>query len=38
MPEDGEALSDWLIKRFEEKDRLLDHYYANSAFPAAKGV
>ena len=33
IPEDGEALSDWLIKRFEEKDRLLDYYYRNSIFP-----
>jgi 1-acyl-sn-glycerol-3-phosphate acyltransferase len=34
VPEDGEALSDWLIKRFEEKDRLLDDFYTNRAFPA----
>jgi 1-acyl-sn-glycerol-3-phosphate acyltransferase len=33
MPEDGEALSDWLIRRFEEKDRLLEYYYSNHAFP-----
>jgi 1-acyl-sn-glycerol-3-phosphate acyltransferase len=35
MPEDGEALSDWLIKRFEEKDLRLDHFYRNGAFPAS---
>jgi 1-acyl-sn-glycerol-3-phosphate acyltransferase len=35
MPEDGEALADWLLSRFQEKDLLLDYYYANSAFPAA---
>ena len=34
MPEDGEGLSDWLIKRFEEKDLRLDHFYVNGAFPA----
>lgn len=33
MPEDGEGLSKWLIQRFEEKDRLLDYYYRNWAFP-----
>ncbi len=34
MPEDGKALSDWLVNRFEEKDRLLDHFYAHAVFPA----
>jgi 1-acyl-sn-glycerol-3-phosphate acyltransferase len=38
MPEDGAALSDWLIKRFEEKDRLLDYFYSNRAFPATSGA
>jgi len=38
LPEDGEALSDWLIKRFEEKDRLLDYYYSNSAFPTTSSA
>ena len=38
MPEDGEALSNWLIKRFQEKDLLLDSYYANSAFPADRST
>ncbi len=38
MPEDAEALSDWLIKRFEEKDRLLDYYYRNSVFPTTLGA
>ncbi len=33
MPEDGKSLSDWLIRRFEEKDRLLDYYYSNKVFP-----
>ena len=34
MPEDGDALSGWLIKRFEEKDLRLAHFYTNGAFPA----
>jgi hypothetical protein len=38
LPEDGEALSDWLIKRFEEKDRLLDSFYSNGVFPANLGA
>lgn len=33
LPESGEDLSDWLIKRFEEKDLLLDSYYSNRVFP-----
>ena len=36
MPEDGEALSSWLMSRFQEKDLLLDYYYAHSAFPTAR--
>jgi 1-acyl-sn-glycerol-3-phosphate acyltransferase len=35
MPEDGNALSTWLIERYQEKDLLLDYYYQNSAFPTA---
>jgi 1-acyl-sn-glycerol-3-phosphate acyltransferase len=35
LPEDGDALSLWLIKRFEEKDRRLDSFYSNGAFPAS---
>jgi 1-acyl-sn-glycerol-3-phosphate acyltransferase len=38
MPEDGQALSDWLIRRFEEKDRLLDYFYANQVFPAVPSL
>ncbi len=32
------ALSDWLIKRFEEKDRLLDSFYSNGVFPTTSGL
>jgi len=38
MPEDGEALSNWLIDRYQEKDRLLDYFYQKSTFPVAKGA
>ena len=38
MPEDGQALSSWLIERYQEKDLLLDYYYQNSAFPVPKGA
>jgi 1-acyl-sn-glycerol-3-phosphate acyltransferase len=38
MPEDGQALSDWLIRRFEEKDSLLDYFYRNRCFPAAPSL
>ena len=34
LPEDEEALSDWLMKRFQEKDRRLDSFYSNRVFPA----
>ena len=38
LPENEEALSDWLIKRFEEKDRLLDSFYSNGVFPTTSGL
>lgn len=38
MPEEGEALSSWLIDRYQEKDLLLDYFYQNSTFPATKGA
>ncbi len=33
LPETDEGLRDWLLERFVEKDRLLEHYYATGAFP-----
>ncbi len=33
LPEDTEALTAWLIERFQEKDRLLEHYYKYGMFP-----
>ena len=38
LPESSEDLSRWLIKRFEEKDRLLDSYYTHRVFPSAMGL
>ena len=32
LPENEEALSGWLVKRFEEKDRRLDSFYSNESF------
>lgn len=32
----GEAAAAWLIRRFEEKDRLLEHFYAHDVFPAGR--
>jgi 1-acyl-sn-glycerol-3-phosphate acyltransferase len=34
LPESPEALADWLLSRFAEKDRLLDVFYRDGAFPA----
>ena len=38
LPENEEALSDWLIKRFEEKDLRLDSFYREGTFPASRGA
>lgn len=34
LPDSAEELRGWLFSRFEEKDNLLEHYYAVGAFPA----
>ena len=33
VPENPGDLAAWLIRRFEEKDALLDHFYRHGAFP-----
>jgi len=33
IPQEKEKLAEWLHERFQEKDRLLEHYYAHGAFP-----
>lgn len=33
LPESREALSQWLLSRYQEKDELLEHYYRHGAFP-----
>lgn len=33
LPIDEKGLSDWLIKVFQEKDELLEYFYAHKAFP-----
>jgi hypothetical protein len=33
LPETDEGLRQWLLERFVEKDRLLEHYYQTGAFP-----
>ena len=38
MPRGEKALEDWLRIRFEEKDLLLDQYYANGVFPETLGT
>lgn len=38
LPEDSEALSGWLMERFQEKDELLDYYYTHRAFPTASSA
>ncbi len=35
VPEGEQALSAWLMDRFQEKDRLLEHFYRHGTFPAA---
>jgi len=35
LPEAEEALTRWLHERWQEKDLLLEHYYAHGAFPAS---
>lgn len=34
LPTDEEGLGEWIRARFREKDDLLDHFYAQDAFPA----
>lgn len=38
LPESPEALTQWLLDRFREKDRLLEHFYAHGSFPASAGA
>ncbi len=35
LPQDDERLRQWLVDRFEEKDRLLEAFYSNGAFPSS---
>lgn len=37
MPQDGEAVSAWLLERYQEKDGLLDAYYRDGRFPSEGG-
>ncbi|XP_018118067.1 acyl-CoA:lysophosphatidylglycerol acyltransferase 1 isoform X3 [Xenopus laevis] len=37
VPMETEALTDWLYKRFVEKEDLLAHFYETGAFPPLKG-
>jgi len=32
LPESDSGLADWLMERFEEKDRLLEGYYSTGRF------
>ena len=36
LPEQEEALTAWLVERYEEKDLILDTYYREGAFPTRK--
>lgn len=33
LPQEEQEISDWLIHRFSEKDKLLDHYYKEGTLP-----
>ena len=35
LPQESEALARWITDRFEEKDRLLEHFYTHGAFPSS---
>ncbi|KAG8443729.1 hypothetical protein GDO86_009051 [Hymenochirus boettgeri] len=37
LPMETEALTDWLYKRFAEKEELLSHFYKTGAFPPLPG-
>jgi 1-acyl-sn-glycerol-3-phosphate acyltransferase len=37
LPESADGLRQWLLARWEEKDRLFDHYYETGAFPETLG-
>ncbi|XP_028858156.1 acyl-CoA:lysophosphatidylglycerol acyltransferase 1 [Denticeps clupeoides] len=37
VPVESEALTDWLYKRFVEKEELLNHFYETGSFPPSKG-
>lgn len=34
VPLEAEALTEWLYKRFEEKEALLAHFYQTGLFPS----
>lgn len=38
IPEDENAFGDWLLKRWREKDDLLEYYIQNGRFPADEGT
>ena len=33
LPREDQEISDWLFRRYEEKDELLEHYYRHGSFP-----
>ena len=34
LPRGDQEISDWLFRRYEEKDDLLDYYYQHGSFPS----
>ena len=38
MPATDEQISDWLMEQFQQKDRLLEHFYDHGSFPAQGGA
>jgi hypothetical protein len=37
MPKEDQALADWTIQRFVEKDQLLEHFAKHGSFPDPRG-
>lgn len=36
VPQDTEEMTQWLYKRFEEKEKMLDYFYKNGEFPVSQ--
>lgn len=36
VPQDTEEMTQWLYKRFEEKEKMLDYFYTNGDFPVSQ--